>query len=156
MKKKWTRLLIIILFLILAWFLGVDQSFFSDSYPCGSFKLIHQYRVLGIPVKTKSNVFFDIKHLIAVDLGITCDHSDFSHWHVERRWGLVICAFPCHRGTIAMRPEYPWYNGEMRIKIKNMAKESPEIAEEFQRKVLIEKDSDYLEKFIKKLQALEK
>jgi hypothetical protein len=83
-----------------SWFLGVDRSEFIEDCPsCHSGKYIEQIRVLGFAVSSNIREFTSTIACALADLGTPCHHVKLERAHLQRHWGLLVCAYPCWNGT---------------------------------------------------------
>jgi hypothetical protein len=125
------------------WMVAVDRSWVRELCPdCELDRDILQYRVLRIPIHEE----IVAEHLtatcrIATDLGIPCQHC-FQRVLMTRYWGLFFPAHPCFCGTVRLTST-EWYDDGMAEIVRARGQESPGLAEEFRRRVLVEHDDKY-------------
>jgi hypothetical protein len=112
-----------------------------------------QYRVFRVPIyETHLDETYGWIHQAAVDLGVPCPHR-FQRILTMRYWGLSFCVRPLilhgHRWpTRAFRINCdPWYDEDVAEIVRGKRRASPQLAEEFHRKVFLERDWSYIDAF---------
>src|SRR6185436_4703756 len=84
---------------LIAWHLLIDLSWFVEQCPdCGSGWSSLEYRIVQIPFSKHRRDNTMMLELVCADLDVPCPHPKITRWQKQRRWGLWICACPCHNG----------------------------------------------------------
>lgn len=149
MKRRIIFGFCIVLALVFTWFVAVDRSWFVDSCPrCGFHRYSIQHRVLSVCVHEQTRDFPSLVQRIAEDLGAECRHPRLPRWHKHRWWGLLVCAAPCHNGTLAIT-DTDLYKEADSEKVKKIAETAPSVREKFVERVLENHDIDFLKSFLK-------
>ncbi len=144
------RLLLGIAAVAVLWMVAVDWSWFVERCDdCWLDRDILQIRVYRVPVAETTREY-GVLHLVARDLGVPCSHNHVVRWHKYRFWGLIYPAWPCISGTLRLSGE-DWYDDAITEIVRAKAKESPGLAEEFRRRVLVDHDRQYLFAFLAEL-----
>jgi hypothetical protein len=132
------------------WFVGVHRVWLRENCEsCFYGRSTEEYRVFGFAVKTSvldpgtGNVVYKITR----DLGIACRHPEL-HTFVEYRWcGLLFCCEDRHALWVT-GGQSPWYDARGMETLKRMVERDPHLPETFRKRVIQDKDSDYLCSFL--------
>ena len=153
-RKRGLILGFLILVIVLLWFAGVDKSWFvEDCRGCGYSADILQYRVFTFPLYEIRRDYYSLPAEITSDLGTPCPHNNKVRWHKHRYWGLLYCASPCINGIYRISGGETWYTQEIKSEVIAMGKENPGLGKEFYRRVIIERDNQYWDQFVKELRG---
>lgn len=126
------------------WFLLVDLSWFEEQCPdCRYSRTDIRWRFITLPVHTWEEPRPTALQVAAHDLGVPCQHRNLHRWHKQRWWGLLYCKCPCHHGIVDLSRDHSWYDATAAEKLRQLAKDDPELANNFQRRVLVEHDFAY-------------
>jgi hypothetical protein len=140
-KRKLSAAIVATLGVAVGWFLLVDLSGFDEQCPdCLYTRTDIQYRVLTVPVHKGEHARPTALQQAAADLGVPCQHPNLHLWHKQRWWGLLYCGCPCHNGIVGLKNDDSWYDDRARDKLLDLAKDDPEFANNFQRRILVEHD----------------
>jgi hypothetical protein len=153
-RHRWlrdARILLLPSAVLLFWFAAVDRQISLVRCPhCDSHYFAFQYRIVGIPLATtRQNEHGDLLAKIARDLGKPCVH-DYQQRPLVRRWGLLLTERQADGMTCCLGIG-PDYAAQVRPKVLALARSHPEVAQEFHRRVLLEKDYQYLRKLCARL-----
>lgn len=133
------------------WIVAVDVStFYSGCEHCGHHWRTCEFRILGYALwkKQYGEHQCEIKE-IAEDLGAPCPHK-YQRMHLVRLWGVVYYIHPRTSVMCCLAVE-PWYDDEMRQRVRSLTRENPELGEEFRRRGLLNNDYTYLNMFVRQL-----
>lgn len=137
------------------WFLGVDASSFHEECPdCGYDKQVLQIRLFTLPLYSVPDEQQSLVQRVAADLGAPCLHPRYRRLHLQRRWGLCICACPCINGTFRVcgTPTHP-YTEQVRARLKAASRDNPSLGKEFLEKVVRRHDWEYWHRFCDQMWA---
>lgn len=138
--------------LMLAWFLLVDKMCFVEKCPaCIYGRMVVQYRVLMHPFYEKVAEHDSLLRKVAYDLGVPCLHPKLFRETTGRFKGLFIRAGEVKGGTYFLIGDDLWYDEDASAKVRAMAKQNPELPDEFYRRVFVGRDNDYCHAFLKQL-----
>jgi hypothetical protein len=130
---------------MLFWFAAIDRSVFIERCRgCDIHHFTDEYRLLGVSlIASKHNEHSDFFARIARDLGKPCVH-EYERGHLVRLWGLLYPARPRIGITCCLDGGEDDYDTRLKPYLLEMAKQRPELAEEFHQRVLKEQDYEYL------------
>jgi hypothetical protein len=151
-KQREARIALWLVAATLFWFAAVDRSvFYEYCRGCGIHHYMIEYRFLGVTlIASKHDEHHDLLARIARDLGKPCTH-DYDRKHLVRLWGFLFPGRPCTGITCCLGGGEDTYDVRLRPRVLEKAKQQPEFAEEFHRRVLQDKDYDYLVEFLAEL-----
>lgn len=158
MKLPRVRTLLLIGGLFLGWFVFVQWVIYLDDCPhCLSRYFVRETRVMG--VRLHSATFpFQVSPIeeTAITLGVPCDHHGSKRRMGWRYWGLVYCSCPCHQGTLGLSGgKTAFDNAQFQSRVLERYQRAPEIAEEFQRRVLVDHDFEYWKQLFREISDVE-
>jgi hypothetical protein len=154
MKKKTVVWVHVVGISLLFWFLGVDSFWFNER--CGNCHYERdavQYRVFGAVIYERSQDHHAIMELVARDLGAVCLHQDIDLNRIKmyRFRGLCIHDGPIIHRTWRLSGGESWYTEELAAKVRILARDNPELGEEFRNRVVYGHDWNYWGRFIREL-----
>jgi len=138
------------------WFLGVDASVFFEVCPdCGYTKQVAKARILSVSVwEWASDEEETLVQKVAADLGAPCLHPRYQRLHLQRRWGLLICTWPCRDDLLRVSGEPTHrYTEEVRERLRAAARENPSLGEEFLEEVVRKHNWEYWHSFLDRMWA---
>jgi hypothetical protein len=134
------------------WFLLVDFSWFEEKCPdCLYARTDIQYRVLTVPVRKWEDAEPTALQRAAADLGVPCHHPNLHRWQNQRWWGLLYCRCPCHHGIVGLAKDHDWYDQAAAEKLLQLAKEDPDFANSFHRRVLLKHDYSFWRSIVQQI-----
>ncbi|MHC4721366.1 MAG: hypothetical protein ACYS6I_01520 [Planctomycetota bacterium] len=145
MKKiKIFKILLFLLLVTIFWFLAVDASLFIETCrDCFFYREDLQFRLFTFPIFKKEFVQLSSIIMVARDLGVACEHPNLKRWHKTRMWGLIFRGFPCINGTTVIAWDSKSYDKGVTDRLNSLVESDPQLPQEFQQRVLIERDMEY-------------
>ena len=156
-RRRLTIVVIVVaLGLVCLWFTAVDYSvFFERSTTTRADRAILQYRVFGRAVHETVVETSNVMESIGRDLGVKDEWVNAERVHWQRYWGLLMCACPCMSSVWGMEPYTGGYeySEELGKQARRLAASDPEITEEYRRRVLMDRDSQFFAAIMQRLGA---
>jgi hypothetical protein len=125
------------------WFVSVDKSWFAEKCDvCIYRRDFIQHRFFTLPLYSEVKEYVSMVKFVADELGVPCRHPNLERYHKVKWWGLVVPTRPrdCMVGGGTFDDAY---KEQVRTRIRELIESDPNLATEFQQRVLIERNIEY-------------
>jgi hypothetical protein len=132
---------------VVVWFSSVELAFIVENCPdCGHGTDIHDSRFFLVVPRRVTREFPTLTELIAMDLGIPCNHEHTTRWMRNRLFGGCLrgeCFIGIHRLS-----DTPWYPPCARDAVRSWSTKDPNFIRTFRQRALEGRDRRYVQMLV--------